>query len=313
MKIYNSLDEIDYNPNRILTVGSFDGIHKGHSEIIKSVTTQAHYNNLSGLMVTFDPHPQVVVNNPNKPRIQILTDVNEKIKVLETSGLDELLIVNFTKEFSEMSPENFIKNILYTKIGFKKIIIGYDHLYGRSRSGDYNLLLNLGKDLDFGIERTPALELDDMVISSTNIRNFIREMRLEEANYMLGYKYLVSGTVIEGLKLGRTIGFPTANIQPFNEYKLLPGRGVYLVSIAFDGKTYCGMANIGIRPTVSANNKETLEVNIFDFEGDIYGREVFVSFYRYIRFEEKFSDISKLKEQLTRDKENCINLTKMYI
>ncbi len=312
MRIYRSVEEIEYNANRIITVGSFDGVHRGHKEIIRRLTSQAQEEKLSSMLVTFEPHPQLVINNPNKPQIKILTDVDEKIEILSTLNIDELLIVNFTDEFSQTSPEEYVRDFIFGKIGVKKVIMGYDHLFGKARSGDFNLLMNLAIDLNFKLERVPALEGDNIIISSSNIREMISSNRLEEANYMLGYTYFVVGTVVEGNKLGRTIGFPTANIQLNNPNKLLPKNGVYLVNVLIGTEKFWGMANIGKRPTVSNDNKEILEVNIFDLNRDIYGEEIKISFYRFIRNEQKFPDVSSLKAQLERDRINCHNLEKMF-
>lgn len=313
VKIYNSLEEINYNKNRIISVGSFDGIHKGHKEILNLLSEEAAKSEMSSLLITFYPHPQVVIQNPNKDSIRILTDKNEKIRILASLGIDEVLFIPFTKDFSMMSPSDFIKDLLFDKIGFSKIIIGYDHLFGNERSGDYNQLLNFGKDLGFSIQRIAALEADNIVISSTSIRKMLSENRLQEANYMLGHRYEVSGKVVAGQKLGRTIGFPTANVLPPNPNKLLPGNGVYLVGVIIGNEKFYGMANIGTRPTVSSDGSPLLEVNIFDFDKDIYEQTIRVEFYRYIREEEKFDSLDKLKAQIEKDKTNCKNLIQMFL
>ena len=313
MTIYNSLSEIEYDKKRTITVGSFDGVHRGHLEIIKKLISEAKENDTKSLLITFDPHPQLIVKNPLRSEIFILNELSEKIEILTNLGLDELLVINFTPEFSQHSPDSFIKEILNDKIGFAKILVGYDHLFGKDRKGNYNLLLNYGRDYNFSIEKMNALTSEDTIISSTEIRNLLKSHRIGEANTLLGYNYSVSGTVVVGNQLGNKIGFPTVNIKPDSEHKLIPARGVYLTKVTYDNKKYWGMGNIGLRPTLTDDKKETLEINIFDFDKNIYGEHVKAEFYKFIRQEIKFSGVDKLIEQLRQDKENCMKLRNMFL
>ncbi len=313
MTIYNSLSEIKYDKNRTITVGSFDGVHRGHLEIIKTLTEEAAASNTKSLLITFEPHPQLIVKNPLRSEISILNDLHEKIEVLSKLGLDELLVIPFTTEFSQITPENFILDILNKRIGISKILIGYDHLFGKDRKGDYNQLLNYAKDYGFKVDKLNALTVDDMIISSTEIRKLIKTHQIEEANILLGYNYSVSGEVVVGNQLGNKIGFPTVNIKPDNEHKLLPARGVYLAKVTYDEVKYWGMANIGLRPTLTDDKRETLEINIFDFDENIYHKRVKAEYLKFIRQEVKFEGVDKLIEQLKRDKENCIKLRNMFL
>jgi riboflavin kinase/FMN adenylyltransferase len=312
MIVYESLENIDYSKNRVISVGSFDGVHSGHKALIQKIKSEASINSAKSMLITFDPHPQIVVKNPLRSAIEILNSKAEKIKLLEKSGLDELLIIPFDIEFSMLGAQEFVEKILIGKVGFSKILVGYDHLFGKDRKGDYDLLSALSQKYDFSIEKFDARICDGEAISSSRIRNLLKNCEIEEANKLLSYNYIVEGEVVVGNKIGRTIGFPTANIKPFEPHKALPGNGVYLTKFYIGAETYFGMANIGLRPTVTEDKFATLEINIFDFDRMIYGESVCAEFIKFIRPEQKFDGIESLIEQLKRDKQNCKKLINMF-
>jgi riboflavin kinase / FMN adenylyltransferase len=312
MKIYRSINEVQYNPNRIITVGTFDGVHSGHLTIISKMKELAALNNYEPMVITFEPHPQLIVKNPLKKKIHLLSTCNEKIELLENYKIDSVLIIEFNQEFSMTSPEIFIKEILLKKIGMKSFLIGYDHLFGKDRKGNFELLKQFSEKYNFEIERLSAHQEDNMIVSSTQIRNLISEYQVEEANKLLGYNYYINGKVVIGNQLGRKIGFPTLNIEADSEYKLIPANGVYLTSVYLNEKKYFGMGNIGLRPTLTDDKIPTVEINLFDFDADVYGTNVKAEFIRFIRPETKFPSVDELICQLNKDKQNCLNLIKYF-
>ena len=308
MNVYRSFDEIQRDENTILTVGTFDGVHRGHRLIIKRLCEISDKENLRSVILTLHPHPQIVLQKPDKKPIHLLTDIEERTLLFERLGLGHLLIIPFSKEFANTPPEKFVSEFLYGKVGMKKILIGYDHMFGKNREGDEDLLKRLSGELDFGIEKINAFEENDSAVSSTRIRNSILDNKIELANEMLGYFYFLRGEVVVGDKRGAELGYPTANIRPFEKNKLMPGNGVYFVSSVIDGKRYYGMANIGFRPTFTEDDKPILEVHYFDFEEDIYGRSVIVEFHNFIREERKFAGAEEFLAQLDRDQKRCLQL-----
>ena len=312
MKIYRSLSEVEFKSDRIITVGTFDGVHTGHYSILSKMKELAKLNNAETMVITFDPHPQIIVKSPLKKHIQLLTNTDEKIELLEKMGIDSVLIIEFNKEFSMTSPEVFIEDILIKKIGMSNFLIGYDHLFGRDRRGNFELLKQFSNKYNFSINRLDVHLEDNIIVSSTQIRNLISEYQIEEANKLLGYNYFINGTVVVGNQLGRKIGFPTINIEPNSEYKLIPANGVYLTEIYYEDKKYFGMGNIGLRPTLTDDKIPTLEINIFDFDSDIYGCKVKAEFIKFIRAEQKFPSVDELITQLNNDKLNCISLIKNF-
>lgn len=312
MKIYRHINEVEFSNDRVITVGTFDGVHTGHHTILEKMRDIAKSNNIESMVITFEPHPQLIVKSPLKKNIKLLTTTDEKIELLEKHGIDSVLIIEFTKEFSLTSPEVFIEDILLKKIGMSNFLIGYDHLFGKDRKGNYDLLQHIGSRYNFKIERLTAHQEDNIIVSSTQIRNLICEYQVEEANKLLGYNYFLNGKVVLGNQLGRKIGFPTLNIKQDNEYKLMPANGVYLTAVYYHDKKYYGMGNIGVRPTLTDDKVPTLEINLFDFDDDIYGQEVKAEFIKFIRPEKKFPSVDELIEQLHKDKENCINLIKSF-
>jgi riboflavin kinase / FMN adenylyltransferase len=311
MNIYNAFKEIDYNKNTVLTVGTFDGVHKGHQMIINRLLECSQKNNQRALLLTIDPHPQIILRREGKKPVKLLTMINERLKLFEKFGLENVLIIPFTFEFSRTSPEIFVSDYLSSKIGFSKILIGYDHMFGKDREGNEDLLKVLGDKFDFQIEKIDPLNVNALTISSTKIRHALENKQIELANDMLGYNYMVSGTVIRGDGRGAKIGIPTANIQ-VSHFKQMPGNGVYLVRTELFGKMTYGMANIGIRPTFTENTESILEVNFFDFNKDLYRQEIDIEFLNFLRDEKKFDGLESFLKQLANDKINSLELINKF-
>ncbi len=297
-----------YNKNSVVTVGTFDGIHLGHKKIISDLIEIKKEKNLRSVVVTFDPHPQLILKNKHHI-IKILSTTEEKIKEFEKLGVDLVFIINFTKDFSETNAEGFYKNYLIEKIGLKDIVIGYDHNFGKNREGNYETLKNFSAKYGFNVHKVDEYKINGERTNSTTIRNLLSEGNIEKASQILGYNYYFTGTVITGDKRGKKIGFPTANIKPISEYKLIPKNGVYFVSAEINNAKYYGMMNIGNRPTIADLNEIFIEVNIFDFDSDIYNETIKIEFLNYLREEKKFSSIEELIAQLNKDKEICKKLT----
>ena len=284
----------------MVTVGTFDGLHLGHQKIIRRMVELAKENNGETILVTFDPHPRLVVNL-NSHEIKFINTQKRKFELLNKSGIDHLIIIPFTKAFAKTSSEDFIKKYLVERIGAKKLIVGYDHHFGKNREGNYQKLHQLGKDNGFDVEEINAQYIDEIAVSSTKIRQALIDGDIKRANKFLGYTYSITGIVIEGNKIGRTIGFPTANIEIEDKYKLIAAGGVYACKVDVNGKQYTGMGNIGTRPTIGINGLVT-EVHIFDFDEEIYGQEITIYFVDRIRDEKKFSGLEELKSQLEKDR-----------
>ncbi len=305
MNIYRDFEEVPFDDNTIITLGTFDGVHKGHQQIICKLNDIAQSENLRPVLITMDPHPRIVLHNEARPRIQLLTTIKERLDLFEKFRVKNVLIIHFTYEFSQTPPEEFIKNYLAEKVGLKKFLLGREHFFGRNREGSYELLKKLSTELNFEIVKVEDYVEDGITVSSTKIRHLLLEAGVATANKYLGYPYLVRGKVIHGNGRGATIGYPTANIRPYDAYKLLPGDGVYLVSVEIDGNRKFGMANIGTRPTITTDTKSTLEVHIFDFDGELYEMDLTVHFHRFIREERKFKNIDELAYQIEKDELTC--------
>ncbi len=308
MNIYRNFDDIPFDKNTVLTVGTFDGVHLGHQVIINKLKAISSEYNLRNVLITIDPHPQIVLHKPGSPKVELLTDIEERLLLFEKFGIQNTLIIPFTYEFSRTEPETFVRDYLLKRVGASNILIGYDHMFGKNREGDLALLKRLGNELEFSVEKIDALQSGEVIVSSTKIRKALSNNEIEYAAEMLGHNYMVIGHVIEGDKRGRTIGYPTANIKPVSPNKLIPGNGVYIVSADIGAKNYFGMANIGVRPTFKVDDKPLLEVYFFDYEGEIYGKKLNICFHRYLRKEHKFSSVEELIKQLNRDKVNSLEL-----
>lgn len=263
-------------------------------------------NNGETVLVTFDPHPRLVVNS-NPIELKFISTIEKKFKLLEDLGIDHLIIIPFTKEFAETSSEDFIKEYLIDILDIKELIVGYDHHFGRNREGNYNQLNELGGKYGFDVIEVPAQYIGDQAVSSTKIRNALTKGNIKEANAMLGYEYSITGHVVEGNKIGRSIGFPTANIKIDDKYKLIAAGGVYACKIEIEGILYRGMGNIGTRPTIGKHDFVT-EVHVFDFNDNIYGKEITIFFVERIRDEKKFTNLDALKKQLQVDRTTVSNL-----
>lgn len=308
MKIFQNIDDFKGSEYAVATVGTFDGLHIGHQEIIRRMTAIAQENGGETILVTFDPHPRLVLDPDNKDLRFILTQ-KRKFELLDKFGIGNLIIIPFNLEFSRTSSEDFIKEYLVGKLSTKILIVGYDHHFGKDREGNYEQLFKLGRELGFDVAEIPAQYIKGVAVSSTKIRNALNEGNVKLANLMLGYDYSITGKVVMGNKIGRKIGFPTANIEVEDKYKLIAAGGVYACKVDCDGAIYKGMGNIGTRPTIGKHDFTT-EVHIFDFDGDIYEKEITIYFIDRIRNEQKFEGLQKLREQLERDREMVKELLK---
>lgn len=305
MKVYRNLDTLPPFINAVITIGTFDGVHLGHQKIIEQVLTESEASGGESVLITFNPHPRKIVQ-PEKSLMQ-LTTMDERIELLKQQGINNMVIVPFTKEFSQQTALQYIQHFLVEKFHPAKIIIGYDHKFGNNREGDFRLLEEYADEFSYSVKEIDEELIQDAIISSTKIREALLNGNVQLAQSYLGYDYFFKGVVIEGNKLGRTIGYPTANLQMENPDKLVPGEGVYAVTCQLEGETRMlkGMMNIGTRPTVDGLNR-MIEVNIFDFDEEIYGRHLKVWLKHYMRSEIKFSGIEALKEQLNKDREETM-------
>ena len=298
MKIVREFENYTENTPKVLSLGMFDGVHFGHISIINLLKSLAQENNLETAILTFWSHPRKVFN-PND-ELKLLNTLNEKLNLLENANLDVVFLKSFDENFRNLTGEEFVRQILVQKLNVKHIIIGHDHVFGKNKSGNFELLQKLSKELDFVVQQLDAVKEGEFNISSTKIRNYLANGNIIGANKMLGYHYSVSGKVIDGKKLGRTIGYPTANIE-VDELKLLPKKGAYIVEVYVKNKFYKGMLSIGTNPTVNGD-KLTVEVYILDFNEDIYGDEITVKFRDFLHEEIKFESLEKLIERLDEDK-----------
>ncbi|MBB6459460.1 bifunctional riboflavin kinase/FAD synthetase [Flammeovirga kamogawensis] len=313
MKVHYGIDNFTPLKRATVTSGTFDGVHYGHQQILAHLRKTAREDNSETVLITFWPHPRFVLQPEiaNKS-LKLLTNLDEKIALLEQEGIDHLIVIEFNKEFSHLTSMEFVKNILIDKINTTKLVIGYDHRFGRNREGGFDYLKEHQAEFGFEVEEITKQEIENAAVSSTAIRAaLIEEGDLFTAEKYLGYHYSLEGIVVDGNKIGRKIGFPTANIQLKDSFKLLPHQGVYAVHLYFKGVKYKGMLNIGNRPTVTEGIKKTVEVNIFDFNEDIYGAEVRLEFIKRIRPEMKFDGVEMLIEQLHLDKESAITALSM--
>ena len=305
MKIYKSIDEYNESKNSVVTIGTFDGIHKGHQKIFNKLITASKQRDLSSVVLTFFPHPRVILNKYND--IKMIDTLDEKIDHLEKIGIDHLVIHPFDKKFSLLSADQFIKEYLVEKLKLKHIIIGYDHRFGKGREASVTELKEYSREFNFVVDEIDAQEIEKIAISSTKIRNSINEGDLKTTKTYLGRFFSLTGKVVKGDGLGKQINYPTANISIEENYKIIPKDGVYYIKTTIDNKLYNGMMNIGHRPTIGTKEK-SIEVNLFSFDKDIYDKVISVDVVEKIREEKKFSSIEALKTQLAKDEEHCLKL-----
>lgn len=301
MLIHNGTENLNI-ANPVVTIGSFDGVHKGHVQVIESLKKVAQMLHGDSVIVSFEPHPREILY-PQEKRPGMLTTLEEKAEILRGHGIDHLVILPFSRSLAELGYKDFVRHILVDKIGLKGLVVGYDHRFGKNREGTFDKLKELARHYQFYLEQEEVYEENRINVSSTKIRNALQIGDINRVNEFLGYTYTISGKVVTGDKIGRTMGFPTANIQLKDDRKLLPAAGVYAVKVIVGQQEYKGMLNIGMRPTVSCSGVIRIEVNIFDFNADLYGAEIQLALIARIRGERKFNDINELQQQLIQDRE----------
>ena len=302
LNIFHSINDFRSTKKTILTLGTFDGVHIGHKKILKKVIQGTANEKYESLVLTFFPHPRMVLQEDSG--LQLLNTIDEKIDLLAEIGLENLVIHPFDETFSRLTAEDFVKTILVDRFHIQKIIIGYDHRFGRNRTADIDDLIAFGKKYNFEVEQISVQEINEISVSSTKIRNALLEGNMTLANDYLGYAYFLTGTVVKGKQLGRTINFPTANLNIKENYKLIPQNGVYIVESTINQKTVFGMMNIGFNPTVKGQN-QSIEIHYFDFDADLYEQKIRVSILQRIRSEQKFESVDLLKAQLEKDKKSA--------
>ncbi|WP_217363212.1 MULTISPECIES: bifunctional riboflavin kinase/FAD synthetase [Winogradskyella] len=292
------------NSPKVTTIGTFDGVHIGHQKILKRVVKLAEKQGYTPVVLTLFPHPRMVLQKDNS--IRLLNTIEERVKLLKTLGIKEVIVKEFTKEFANLSAEDYVQKILVDELNTKQIVIGYDHHFGKNRSANIKDLRAFANQLDFKVEEITAQDIEDVTISSTKIRAALNQGKVDLANSYLGYNFFITGTVIKGKELGRTIEFPTANIDVTATYKLIPNDGVYIVKSMIDNETVYGMMNIGTNPTVDGKTR-SIEVHFFDFNKDLYDIEIRIEFLKRLRSEQKFENLEALKIQLKNDMVNAHN------
>ena len=305
MKIFNNIQSYSPEKESILTIGTFDGVHIGHNKILTKLVEESKKNNLSSLIMTFFPHPRMVLQKSQE--IKMINTIDEKIHLFEKTGVDNLIIQPFDENFSKIRAKEFVEEILVKKLKIKHIIIGYDHRFGKDREASVDDLKKFGLNYMFTVEEIAAQEIHSIAISSTKIRNAILKGEIKKCNEYLGRNFMLTGEVVHGDGLGKKINFPTANIEIPETYKIIPKNGVYLVKAIINSEIYFGMMNIGVRPTIGGKNK-SLEIHFFNFKDNIYNKTISVEIICKIRDEEKFSSIDELKIQLKKDEQFCLKL-----
>ncbi len=329
MRVHSDIHNLPLFHNAVVTIGTFDGVHTGHRQIISQLKQEAFHIQGETVIITFHPHPRMVLHalRGKSDSIQLLNTLPEKIELLGKQGIDHLVVVPFNEDFALLSAEAYIKDFLVKRFHPRTIIIGYDHRFGKNREGDYQLMESYGKALGYQVKEIPQYILNHVAISSTTIRKALGNGDISAANEYLGYPYFMEGKVVEGNRMGRTIGFPTANLEIANPHKLVPSMGVYAIQVSMEGypgtgkekspdfsqgPIVKGMLNIGTRPTVGGS-KMNIEANLFDYEGDLYGKSLRVYFRKYLREERKFENLEKLKSQLNQDRSLAKEILGSYL
>lgn len=306
MKIYWDIDEVVRDDRTVISIGTFDGVHLAHRKVIEKVMLLSRDSGFRSFIVTFQPHPQEVLKNKH-PDIKLLTTTEEKLSILESLGLENVLIIKFTEDFSRTKARDFYDKLIWSKVGIGDLVVGYDHLFGQDREGNYQTIADISKELKFRVHRVDEVKLDGEAVSSSRIRKFLNDGDVEKANLFLGYEFRVDGLVIEGDKVGRQIGYPTVNITPLARNRIVPADGVYCVRIEHKTGKYFGMMYIGYRPTLTDGTRKACEVNIFDFDFSIYGEKISIYFLKHLRGDKKFDSKEELVEQIGKDRENTLN------
>lgn len=307
MQLVQSLAHYQPGPNPVITIGTFDGVHLGHQAILEQLKAQAKAHGGESIVLTFWPHPRIVLGKAEG--LELLQTFEERTEHFRQHGIDKLVVIEFTKDFAKTTHQSFIRETLHQRLGAKHVIVGYDHRFGSGRAGGIDELSAAGQQLGFTVEEISAQMVDDANVSSTKIRNALKDGQVAEANTLLGYNYRLSGTVAQGRKLGRTIGYPTANLKPVADYKLVPARGVYAVAVHLPGGSrWPGMLNIGYNPTVAEGLARTIEVNIIGYNGNLYGQVLTLEFLGWLRPEEKYDGMEALKQQLARDQQAALEV-----
>ena len=309
MRIYRQISEFTSPCHPVATVGVFDGVHLGHLEIISRLSATARAKNCESVVITFDPHPRLVL--PHHAEVRLLHTLEEKLERFDIAGVDAVLVIPFDSSFAKISPHDFIKDVLVDNIQVSHVITGYDHFFGQNRQGDFDLLSDMGRQFDFTVDELPMVTIGPNTVSSSSVRRSLLDGDVSLAASMLGYHYSISGEVVTGNKIGRNIGYPTANLKPNSVHKLIPGQGVYASGIKSNGIVYKGMTNIGYRPTIDADHL-TIEVNIFDFNQDIYNQDITLSFVERIRNEKRFASLGDLQLQLANDRIEAFKLLQNF-
>ncbi|OCX54698.1 riboflavin biosynthesis protein RibF [Mucilaginibacter sp. PPCGB 2223] len=306
MKIYHNINEFTPVANAVVTIGTFDGVHMGHRKIISKITELAKESGGESVILTFFPHPRMILN-PEDQDLKLITTIAEKAELLEGLGVDHLIVTPFSRDFSNLSALEYIHDVLVARIGVKKIVIGYDHRFGKDRKGGLEDLQRLSREFDYEVIEIPEQDINAVAVSSTKIRTALLNDQVDLANQFLGYPFFITGKVIRGDQLGRQLGYPTANILIGESYKLIPADGIFAVTVDVHDKTYKGMAYIGHRPTINGMTRN-IEVNIFDFAEDIYDQKIRMHFHHFVRSDIRFNGLDALIAQLAVDRENVMKL-----
>ena len=311
MKIYYDIENFKPVSNAVVTIGTFDGVHRGHQEILKNMVNRAKEIGGESVVMTFYPHPRQVLSNDSG--IRFISTQEEKIRHLEALGIDNLIIIKFTKEFAAISSEDFIKDYIVKNIHPAVLIIGYDHHFGKGRTGDFSMLYELGSQYHFEVEKIQEQDVDNIAISSTKIRHFLENGDIKHANLLLGYEFSYTGKVVHGQNVGHKMGYPTANIDVAEEFQLIEKPGVYATFVDFDGKSYPSMTYIGKRPTMHDNRPQSIETHIIGFDNDIYDKVIKIRFVDFVRDDKKFDTFETLKQQIGIDEQTIINILNQIV
>lgn len=307
MKVIENYKNFTNSKKSIVTIGTFDGVHIGHQKIIEQLVETAKKNNSNSVLLTFFPHPRMVLQKDNS--IRLINTIEERIEILQKTGLDYLIIHPFDHDFSRLTAFDFVRDILVNHLNTSQLVIGYDHRFGRNREGNFEQLEEYGDMYDFKVQEIPAQDINAISVSSTKVRKALEEGEIKKVTKYLGHSFTLTGTVVKGKRLGNTIGYPTANLKIEESYKLIPKQGAYLVRAKIDEVYVVGMMNIGVRPTVQGGH-ETIETHFFDFDADLYGKKLQIELLDFLRDEQKFESVDALKNQLALDKQKSLELFK---